>query len=422
MKDATTHHKAATAAMNALHRWEEFTGGPPTDTFVGEGVERTVDWYQQVSMEHSALGQDGITEDDVAYLRARVCHGNAVWARDGFPTFRVTHGLASALLLTECEGTPLTDLQFPLRSFRIDMPGPDYPVAVVTPAGDRIGIDWLHVHVVDGLQEDGAEQRVTREAFDAFDWFKEKDGSMSFNVDVPADVDLTETLRGVPKVGVRELLARFVAGVEERAEGLPRSRTLTVTGGMSDGFHFLERIPLDRLAAATMGSTFDNIIRTRPSMVGPKVTHEAAYQALSLLTLRFLFNFVLYLNDLPAAREGGDFGKRVKAAAVRIPARPVTTFPRVWLVGQDVKLSKEVRDAARAATVYAVSTLAGLPVLDVAREPWALHARHLVRGHWKHQPCGPGRTERRRIWLAPYWRGPDVGIISTRVYEVGEEG
>jgi hypothetical protein len=32
---------------------------------------------------------------------------------------------------------------------------------------------------------------------------------------------------------------------------------------------------------------------------------------------------------------------------------------------------------------------------------------HLVRGHFKNQPFGPGRTERRIIWIAPYRRGDD---------------
>lgn len=414
----TAFNEAATNALGALHRWEEFTGGPPTDTFVGESVERAIDHFQQTALDHAAAGQEGITEDDVAYLRARVRHGSAVWARDGFPTFRVTHGLAAALLLTDGDETPLADLQFPVRSFRVDMPGPDYPVSVVSPAGEQIGIDWLHVHVVDGLQESKDEQRVAHDAFEAIGWTGPVvDGTRSLIVETPEGADLNDCLLGVPKVGVREVLARYVAGAEEHAAGLPRSRVVILTGGMTNGLHFLERIPLDRLAAPTVGDTLNNVQRTLPATAGVRVGNdEVAYSALSLLTHRFLFNFVLYLNDLPAAREGGDYGKRVKATPTRIPERPVTVMPRVWLIGQDVKLPKEVRDAARGAVVCAVGSDA------VARQPWILHARHLVRGHWKRQFCGPGRADRRRIWVAPYWRGPDVGIISTRVYEVGEEG
>lgn len=31
--------------------------------------------------------------------------------------------------------------------------------------------------------------------------------------------------------------------------------------------------------------------------------------------------------------------------------------------------------------------------------------RWVVRGHWRNQACGPGRTERSRIWIADHWKG-----------------
>lgn len=40
--------------------------------------------------------------------------------------------------------------------------------------------------------------------------------------------------------------------------------------------------------------------------------------------------------------------------------------------------------------------------------------RSMVRGHWKHQPCGPERSERKFIHIEPYWRGPDDAPIALR--------
>lgn len=40
--------------------------------------------------------------------------------------------------------------------------------------------------------------------------------------------------------------------------------------------------------------------------------------------------------------------------------------------------------------------------------------RHVVEGHWKWQPYGPGRTERRYIYVAPYVRGPDGAELVLR--------
>jgi hypothetical protein len=40
--------------------------------------------------------------------------------------------------------------------------------------------------------------------------------------------------------------------------------------------------------------------------------------------------------------------------------------------------------------------------------------QQLVRGHWKHQPHGPGRSERKLIKIDPYWRGPEEAPILAR--------
>lgn len=36
-----------------------------------------------------------------------------------------------------------------------------------------------------------------------------------------------------------------------------------------------------------------------------------------------------------------------------------------------------------------------------------LTVRTLVTGHWRRQVCGPRNTERKLIWIRPFWRGPD---------------
>jgi len=33
--------------------------------------------------------------------------------------------------------------------------------------------------------------------------------------------------------------------------------------------------------------------------------------------------------------------------------------------------------------------------------------QYLVRGHWRNQAHGPGRMARKRIWIQPYWKGPE---------------
>lgn len=48
---------------------------------------------------------------------------------------------------------------------------------------------------------------------------------------------------------------------------------------------------------------------------------------------------------------------------------------------------------------------------------YKLKSKFIVRGHWRNQPCGKGRSETRRIWVRPFWKGE--GETLTRIYSVG---
>lgn len=63
--------------------------------------------------------------------------------------------------------------------------------------------------------------------------------------------------------------------------------------------------------------------------------------------------------------------------------------PKDWIVAR-VTMPKEIGEAIRR----------GGASLDRA-----LTVRHVVRGHWRMQPFGPGRSQYRPTWIAPHWRG-----------------
>jgi hypothetical protein len=41
-----------------------------------------------------------------------------------------------------------------------------------------------------------------------------------------------------------------------------------------------------------------------------------------------------------------------------------------------------------------------------------LQVRTRVAGHWRRQPCGEGRQDRKIIHVESYWRGPEDGVLS----------
>ena len=43
---------------------------------------------------------------------------------------------------------------------------------------------------------------------------------------------------------------------------------------------------------------------------------------------------------------------------------------------------------------------------DGSRKYKPYEYRFIVSGHWREQPCGPNRSERKRRWIAPYIKGP----------------
>lgn len=43
-----------------------------------------------------------------------------------------------------------------------------------------------------------------------------------------------------------------------------------------------------------------------------------------------------------------------------------------------------------------------------------INVRTLVSGHWRNQPCGTGRLERKVIWIEPHWRGPEEAPLTSK--------
>ncbi len=76
-----------------------------------------------------------------------------------------------------------------------------------------------------------------------------------------------------------------------------------------------------------------------------------------------------------------------------------------YLLGREIKLSPQLRALASAD--------------GPAR--YRFRSRWLVRGHFRQQPVGEGRAERRTTWIQPYWKGPTDGPVLVPRYVAGED-
>jgi hypothetical protein len=43
-----------------------------------------------------------------------------------------------------------------------------------------------------------------------------------------------------------------------------------------------------------------------------------------------------------------------------------------------------------------------------------ISVRYVVSGHWRHQACGVGLTDRRLMWIQPHWKGPEWAPITAK--------
>lgn len=56
--------------------------------------------------------------------------------------------------------------------------------------------------------------------------------------------------------------------------------------------------------------------------------------------------------------------------------------------------------------------------LSSASKSWVLDERLLVRGHWKKQAHGEKSSLRKRIWIKPYYKGPEFASVENKPYKV----
>ncbi len=86
------------------------------------------------------------------------------------------------------------------------------------------------------------------------------------------------------------------------------------------------------------------------------------------------------------------------------------------VVGREIKISDPLDMIAVASNVSSGE------VPPDGTNTWKLKNQILVRGHFTKQPYGPRSSLRRRQFIQPYWRGPEVGPRSTRRFTLEEDG
>lgn len=126
---------------------------------------------------------------------------------------------------------------------------------------------------------------------------------------------------------------------------------------------------------------------------------------------RLVANLCLYvaakgLGSKPSAKKSKKNKRKAKAR------KGSRVAPEYWIVGQEVKLDSRLIESAK--------HWSESQARDASTKEWRVSSQFTVRGHWRNQPHGPGRSLRRRQWIHPYWKGEGAAKIG-HLYTTNEE-
>lgn len=172
--------------------------------------------------------------------------------------------------------------------------------------------------------------------------------------------------------------------------------SLRSTFGLPSEWIYLINNPKDtRIHIGVPGPAEGNILDINLHLAGELEEAREIYPEFGA----FVLNFVSYLNSLApdiTVIEPSACSKR-KAVTSK------NTKRQVRLVGRNTVLRKH-----NGFTVVSDEIPEG--------KTWSLSKRTWTSGHWRNQPCGPGRSLTKRIWIKPFLRGPEDVEVSTTNY------
>jgi len=224
-----------------------------------------------------------------------------------------------------------------------------------------------------------------------------------FFIEVPAGllscIDADGERQAIRAIGVSEMLA----GEERRFHCVVINDSLT-----------LEFVQLQLRLVGSLDEILAKLNEDRRvpeifanAWVGDKKVDDLA-RSVGLL----VFNFLLYLNSPRAVKQHANakhiehVKERSKGQSKKEVARRVKKLASVpeWLVGTDVELDPELKQAVKESRTGVVNIL---------------RYKVLVRGHWRNQACGPKFADRRLTWIEPYVKGKDLpGLIQGHNYHI----
>lgn len=181
----------------------------------------------------------------------------------------------------------------------------------------------------------------------------------------------------------------------------------------SDG---VVRFMLRRQLRMAFGTTLEDALRTEWSheRTGSafdmeNIIDDKLFFGPGLAFIRAVVNSALYLTSADP-----DISETLHPSQ----SKGLQTLPKK----QRIRMENEIARLSALSYIDVGKNVVQVPDPDaVERGERRLNHRIKVRSHWKWQAHGPGHSERKRIQVMPYWRGPDAAEVLHRPFIVRDK-
>lgn len=336
----------------------------------GRVPESHVDWlHEQVTNDprmmqtiFSVSGESGplldgklTKQQDIALTEAMIkMHGLARWADFGFNVFRLSDSLAAMLALTDATAK-FSDIKLSFPAFFISVP------TGYIPAGDYTGPVRLLVH-----------QHLRRLVYNDDGTYQETDGDN----------------------GTEEQWLR----IEIYEDGFNPATVINKR---------IEDLSSDIISNQLMKWVSDESVSGRSLVADTDKSADLVVEA----AVRMACSFALWVNATDALEGSSPQPRPRLKKKDRKKGRKPGFWPNVWVIGNDIKLDKELRDTAKEQSQDPKKR----------RKGWKLRTQKIVRGHFKRQRHGPGNKLVKIIFIEPYPRGPEDAEAWTSNFQADGE-
>ncbi len=317
------------------------------------------------------------------------------WARHGYNVFDLSPDFAAAMLLTDPRELDIASVRMPFDG-----------VLILLPDGFARGVEGRHYTKVHVWEVSGQDIHVLGAA----------DKVNEALADLPIE-DARRILRDLEADSLPKPKPTALVGAGMRMGlGLPNLATAIAAGGLQtfEARSMVDAgppgIPSDLAPSPSFciyATDGVNAISTTVDRNGltwdaleaiPDAIDDDADKQVRRTLAQIVFGAFAYIGAV-------EHGMEPRAEPGRRRRDRGEAELKHWDVGRTIKIGPTLVRAARAGS------------REVALR---LKHRHIVRGHYRDQAHGTARALRKKIWIMPFWKGPEDGAALVHTYKLDE--